>query len=295
MQKALKWVGIGLGVLIGLVLIVAVALYAIGRARIHRAYEVGENFTIPTSAEAAERGRLLTGSTVGCLECHSPDGSGSVFFDNEPPFGTMSAPNLTTGAGGVGGMTDAEWERAVRHGIGRDGRVLIIMPSHHFAWMSDEDLGAVLAYIKTLPPVDNELPARSLHPLLYVLGAAGMLGDLPVEAIDHEAAHPASVAASTDAGYGEYLTHLATCYDCHGPALDGESAGGPPAEVPPPNITGGGEVGGWTTEQFITAMRTGATPGGRQLDPEAMPWVFFGQMSDDDLTAIYNYLQTLPE
>lgn len=293
MSKALKWIGIGLGALIGLVLILVVGLYAMGRARIHRAYEVGEGFTIPTSATAVERGRVLTQGTVGCLECHAPDGRGSVFFDNEAPFGTMAAPNLTTGAGGVGGMTDAEWERAVRHGIGHDGRVLIIMPSHHFAWMSDEDLGAVLAYIKTLPPVDNELPARSLHPLLYIMGAAGMLGDLPVEVIDHDAAHPASVAPSIDAAYGEYLTHLATCYDCHGPALNGEAGGGPPSDVPPPDITGAGEVGGWTTEQFITALQTGVTPSGRVLNPDAMPWKLFGQMSDDELTAIYNYLQTL--
>jgi len=294
MQKVLKWVGIGLGGLVGVVLILAVVLYAMGRARIHRAYTVGEDFTIPASAEAVARGKLLTSSTVGCLECHAPNGAGNVFFENEAPFGTMAAPNLTTGAGGVGGMSDAEWERAVRHGIGNDGRVLIIMPSHHFAWMSDEDLGAVLAYIKSLPPVDNVLPARSLHPLLYIMGTAGMLGDLPVEMIDHQAAHPASIAPSTDAAYGEYLTHLATCYDCHGPALDGVSAGGPPADVPPPNITGGGEVGGWTLEQFQTALKTGVTPSGRTLSDE-MPWKLFGQMSDDNLEAIYNYLQTLPK
>jgi mono/diheme cytochrome c family protein len=160
--------------------------------------------------------------------------------------------------------------------------------------MSDEDLGAVLAYIKSLPPVDNELPARSLHPLLYILGTLGMLGDLPVEVIDHEASHPASVAPSTGAAYGEYLTHLATCYDCHGPTLDGTNVGGPPSDVPPPNITGSGEVGGWTREQFLTAMHTGVTPSGRTLS-DAMPWKLFGQMPDDDLTAIYNYLQSLPE
>jgi mono/diheme cytochrome c family protein len=219
---------------------------------------------------------------------------GEVFFDNEPPFGTLVAPNLTTGAGGAGGMTADQWERAIRHGIGSDGRVLLIMPSHQYSHMSDEDLNALLAYLQSLPPADNVLPARNLSPLVYLMGGAGLLGQAPAEVIDHEAGHPAAMPAGTTAEYGEYVSFLSACRDCHGANLDGVvSGGGPPSAVPPPDITGASEVGGWTTEQFISAIRTGTTPDGRQLSTD-MPWQMYANMTDEDLTALHNYLKTLP-
>jgi mono/diheme cytochrome c family protein len=87
---------------------------------------------------------------------------------------------------------------------------------------------------------------------------------------------------------------LAGCTDCHGPALDGVpgGGGGPPADVPPPNLTLSGEVGQWTQEQFVNTIRTGITPSGRQLSDE-MPWKVYGGMVDEDLQAVYAYLHTL--
>src|SRR5205085_1398771 len=158
--KVLKWIGIVLGGLILLIVIAAVALYAVGTAKVNKHHEVGEAFTAPTSAEAVARGDYLVHATAGCLDCHA-GGAGQYFFHNEMPFGTLAAPNLTSGKGGVGSkMTDTLWERAIRHGVGNDGRNLVIMPANNFTHMSDEDLGAVVAYLKTLPPIDNELEPR---------------------------------------------------------------------------------------------------------------------------------------
>ena len=268
----------------------AVALGLVGYSKISKKYQVGEAFTAPTSPEALARGKYLLTSTTGCLGCHA-DGAGQYFFHNEMPFGALAAPNLTTGQGGLGGaMTDSDLERAIRHGIGHDGRVLVIMPSSSFTHMSDEDLGAVIAYLRTLPPANNELEPRNFAPPAYVLLGSGLVGDLPAAAIDQTAQHPATVAHGVTAEYGQYLVTLATCADCHGPNLTGASGGPGPGA---PNISPSGEVGQWTQEQFINTIRTGITPSGRQLT-EDMPWKQFGTMVDEDLQAIYTYLHTLP-
>ncbi|MEP7358400.1 MAG: c-type cytochrome, partial [Anaerolineales bacterium] len=126
------------------------------------------------------------------------------------------------------------------------------------------------------------------------LFGAGMAGELPVDAIDHSAAHPASVAHGLTPEYGHYVVYMAGCTDCHGPSLNGvaPSGGGPPAAVPPPDLTLKGEVGQWTVEQFVNTIRTGITPSGHQLDSE-MPWEFYKGMTDEDLQAVYTYLHTL--
>src|SRR5258706_3502324 len=295
MRKVLKWIGIVLGGLVLLIVIAAVALYAVGSSTINKQHQVGEAFTAPTSAEAVARGEYLVNNVAGCFGCHGEGGMEQYFFHNEMPFGTLAAPNLTSGKGGVGSkMTDALWERAIRHGVGNDGRNLIIMPAFNFNHMSDEDFGAIVAYLKTLPPIDNELEPRQLALPAYVMLGAGMVGTLPVDMIDQTAAHPATVAHGVNPEYGKYVVTLAGCADCHGPALDGvvPAGGGPPAAVPPPNLTLSGEVGQWTQEQFVTTIRTGVTPSGRQLSEE-MPWKFYGGMVDEDLQAVYAYLHTL--
>ncbi len=296
MRKVLKWIGIVLGGLIVLIIVAVGVLYALGKKQLSQDANVGQPVDIPTSAEAVARGDYLFHAVMGCEDCHGEALRGNVFFDpalipDGPPFGTLYAPNLTTGVGGVGGMSDALWERALRHGIGNDGRTLFIMPAHEYTHISDADLGALVAYLKTVPAVDNPTPARNFSFMAYVLAGAGQLGPTPYEMIaNHSAAHP-NMAASTGAEYGEYLSHLGACRDCHGPTLAG--AADPGTGDLTPDLTMAGEVGAWTAEQFVTALHTGVTPGGHQLSP-GMPWAVYGKMSDDDLTAIYNYLHTLP-
>jgi mono/diheme cytochrome c family protein len=295
MGKVLKWIGIIIGGLIGMIILAVVVLYALGRAKFSQNANVGQPVAASTSAEAVARGDYLVHSVMGCEDCHGAGFRGNMFFDpalapDGPPFGTLYAPNLTTGTGGIGSISDAEFERAIRHGIGYDGRTLFIMPANEYTHLADDDLGALLAYIRSVPPADNQTKPRDFSFMAYVMAGAGQLGPTPYERIDQQAAHAASMPASTSAEYGEYLSHIAACRDCHGPELGG--AVEPGSGEATPNITATGDVGGWTAEQFLTALHTGATPDGHQLS-DNMPWKLYGTMTDSDLTAIYNYLQTL--
>lgn len=130
--------------------------------------------------------RLATISS--CNGCHGPDLSGDIFIDGAP-IGYLPAPNLTGGAGGVGtGYTAEDWARAIRHGVGADGRPLLIMASHHYAAYGDEDLAALIAYLQSLPPVDNDLGQRQIaFPGTIIFGVFGYNDAASVTKIDHEA------------------------------------------------------------------------------------------------------------
>jgi mono/diheme cytochrome c family protein len=292
MHKVLKWIGIVLGILIGLLIIVIAVVGAIGNQRLTNSqqYHVTETFTVVTSAEAVARGQYIVNSTTGCFGCHGDGAKGSIFI-NASPIGLLVTPNLTSGKGGIGSlMTDADWNRAIRHGIGQDGRVLVIMPADSFTHLSDADLGAIVAYLKSLPPVDNVLPARNLAFPAYLLIGAGVF-PLPAEIIDHNATHLASVTPAETADYGHYIVTLASCTTCHSPNL----TGGKPGQGAPvgPNISPTGEEGAWTRDQFINTIRTGVNPAGHQLSDQ-MPWKTFKNMTDQDMGAVYAYLHSLP-
>ncbi len=145
---------------------------------------------IPTQPAAIARGHHLA-IISGCIDCHGQNLSGRVFFENVM-IGRFVAPNLTKGKGGSGGrFSDEDWVRAIRHGVRPDGKPLLVMPSKQYYALSDADLGALIAYLETIPPVDNELPASTVSPI----GRALMLTmkDLPLlaaERIDHKAARP---------------------------------------------------------------------------------------------------------
>ena len=296
-RKILKWIGIVLGSLIGLLVLAFITLYIIGSAKWNRirgnVYDVPvEMIPIPSDQASIARGEHLA-AIRGCKYCHEETLSGQ--FDSVPGLITLSFPNLTAGAGGVGGAnTDQDWVRAIRHGVGHDGRGLLLMPSRNFYSLSDEDLGLLIAYLKTLPPVDNELPGTAPGPLGRVMLA---LGQFPPEAtnpdvlvIDHDGPLPVPPQPGVTVEYGKYLA--STCALCHGANFNGGIIR-TDAEYLAPNLTPGGEVAFWSEEDFITTLRTGVTPGGKQLK-DAMPWKYFGQMTDDELKAVWMYLQSLP-
>jgi hypothetical protein len=226
--------------------------------------------------------------------CHTEALSGQAVA--VPALLTFGIPNLTAGAGGVGvANTDEDWVRAIRHGVGHDGRGLILMPVRIFYSLSDEDLGALIAYLKSLPPVDNELPSTDLGPLGRVMLALGQLppeSTIPdVTVIDHNAPRPVPPEPGVTKEYGKYLALI--CTSCHGVHFDGQTIviDGPP--ILTPNLTPGGELHFWSEEDFRITLRTGVTPSGKHLD-SAMPWKYFGQMTDDELKAVWIYLQSLP-
>lgn len=295
-RKILKWIGIALGGLIGLLVLAFVVLYIIGSVKwnkLHGTYEVPmETISIPMDQASIARGEHIATIRM-CRHCHIDDLSGQSV--SVPGLVTLSIPNLTSGSGGVGATNTVEdWVRAIRHGVGHDGRGLALMPSSVFYYLSDEDLGALIVYLKSLPPVDNELPKTDLGPLGRVMLT---LGQLPPEivpsvtVIDHDGPRPIAPAPGVTVEYGKYLA--TTCTLCHGENLNGQTIREGGNVYVALNLTRGGEMIGWSEEQFIATMRTGVTPGGKQLI-DFMPWKYFGQMTDDELKAVWLYLQSLP-
>jgi mono/diheme cytochrome c family protein len=295
MGKILKWIGIILGALVLLVVIAVGGIFIRGQMMVNKTYVTPEvAVTVPTDAASIERGHHLMTVLADCVGCHGSDLSGGVILD-DPAFGLVVAPNLTTGKNGVGGqLSDADIARILRYGVKPDGHSVIIMPADDFTHLTDSDLGAVIAYIRSLPPVDTEPKSIALKPLPYVLLALGQLPIVIAERIDFsQVAAPAPITPGPTAEYGAYIVSV-SCQGCHGPGLSGgHIPGTPPDFAQAANLTPSGEVGGWTEADFEKAIRTGMTPTGRQLVTE-MPWQTFAKLTDDEVHALWLYIHSVP-
>jgi mono/diheme cytochrome c family protein len=246
---------------------------------------------VPTDADAVARGEHIA-ITRGCTECHGKDLGGKVLVD-ALPIGRLAAPNLTRGKGGVGARLDAiSIEHAVRHGLGEDGRLLLYMPATDFAGLADADVADLIAYVKSVPAVDRDVPPPAAGPLmrtLFLLDKAPLVYALKV---DQHAAHAASMAVSATPEYGRYLAQ--GCTGCHGDHFAGGHVPGTPPSFPDArNITPAGSIGKWTKPDFFTALRTGKRPDGSNINP-FMPWQSFSKLSDTELDALWAYLRTVP-
>jgi mono/diheme cytochrome c family protein len=220
---------------------------------------------------------------------------GNLYLD-DPAIGKVIASNLTSGKGGVGDEYAAEdWVHAIRHGVRPDKTPLLFMPSTEFYFLSDEDLGAVIAYIRSAAPVDNELPASSLSwPGRVVMTLVPAITFIPAELIAHAAPRPVAPEVGITPAYGEYLTY--SCKVCHSLTMSGGPIPGFPSSWPPaPNLTfgGGSALPAWTEGDFVNTVRTGVTPEGREIRGDYMPWGSYKFMSDDELKAVWVYLQSL--
>jgi len=277
---------------IALVLVVlgvlgVVVLYA-GSARFLARTFPTEVFTppIPTDTASIERGRHFGEALLDCGGCHGVDLGGGAWIDNAA-IGHLFAPNLTRGSGGIGGkLTDADWVRAIRHGVSRDGRGLVFMSSSAYAAISNEDLADVIAWLKQVPPVDRQMPPLSIGPLGRALFWAGAL---PVDAnvIDHQALEQ-KVRAPQAVPRGEYLARTSGCFACHGPDLKGVTLG----DVKSTDITPTG-LKGWTRAQFAVVMREGKRPDGTTVNP-LMPSVrAFSKLSDEEIDDLWQWQQGL--
>src|SRR5262245_31469441 len=140
MPKFVKWILIVLGGLVGLLVLVVIGLYVVSEMRLNKTYTIApETITIPTDAAAIEHGKHLATAIGKCIDCRGPDLAGTVFIDGPP--GKLIATNLTSGKGGVGGtFSDADWVRAIRHGVDPDGKPLLFMPAQEFYYFNDKDL-----------------------------------------------------------------------------------------------------------------------------------------------------------
>lgn len=194
MQTLIRWLGWILAVVLAVAIVALVAIYATSGWRINRTYAVEpEPVSIPAADDRAAiaRGEYLVKAITKCVDCHGA-GLGGDTFNDDLLFGRLIASNLTAGEGGVGrDYTDADWVRSIRHGVGPDGKPLLFMPSVEYYPLSDADLGALIAYVKSVPPVDNpDLPGNRVGPLGRFLFLSGQLDLLPAEKIDHDAPGP---------------------------------------------------------------------------------------------------------
>jgi mono/diheme cytochrome c family protein len=294
MRKFLKWIGIILGALIVLLVLTVGTVYAVSTYRFNRTYEVQvEQVEIPTDQASIEYGEHVA-SIRSCIACHGDDLAGQIEFE-DPMVGRIANANLTSGVGGVGAAySDDDWVRAIRHGLTPEGKPILIMPAHTMYPMSDEDLGAVIAYLKNIPPVNKERLPVSLSLLPRVMYLTGQMDFLvAAELIDHDGPRPAAPERGVTAEYGAYLAGL--CTVCHGAGLSGgQIPGTPPSDPPARNLTPAGRLKNWTLEEFVAAMRTGSTPDGGQLRDQYMPYSIFVDMTDEELEAIWLYLGSLP-
>jgi mono/diheme cytochrome c family protein len=251
---------------------------------------------VPRDLAGIERGRHLGEAIAQCGFCHGDDLSGKSLAD-DPWLGSIWGPNLTAGRGGLPrSYRDEDLARAIRHGVTRNGRSVRMMPSDQLGALSDDDLAAVIAWVRSLPPVDASVPESRAGPATRVALVAGLAPELlAAERIDHSASSPPAPRPAPSAEYGAYLVQVGICRVCHHDGLEGGLHPlALPGEPPPSDLTSSGPLGGWSESEFIDTMRSGRTPDGRLLAAEFMPWPRYAQMSDTELRAIFAYLETVP-
>ncbi len=293
MKKILRALAWGVGIVVALLVIAGCMLYFYTQRGIDRKYAIaGHPLTIPTDSLALVRGQHVATALAHCVGCHGADLGGGQFI-NEPPVARLWAANLTRGAGGVGGqLSDLDWERAIRHAVKPDGSPLLFMPSLEFQWLSDDDAAALIAYLKSLPPVDRVPAPNAVGPIGRLLYAKGDLVLVPAEQVQHEA-HAAATPPAVTAEYGRYLAEIGGCKGCHGEGLSGgKIPGTPPDWKPAANITPAG-IGHYTEEDFFRALREGKRPGNAPID-SLMPFRFTKLMTDDEIRALWLFVKTVP-
>ncbi|MGZ5080776.1 MAG: c-type cytochrome, partial [Usitatibacter sp.] len=178
---------------------------------------------------ALKLGKYLFDSR-GCGECHGGDGRGRMMVD-DPNGLYVQTPNITAGAGGVvANYGEADWVRAIRHGVNPKGHALLIMPSEDYNRLSDADFAALVAYVRSLPPLSGEATRIRLPAIETALYGVGMIQDAS-EKIDHRRPPSAPIAVAASAEHGAYM--IGMCVGCHGAALSGGKIAGNPPDWPP--------------------------------------------------------------
>ena len=302
---------LALGGLVGIVVLGAGGIVGFSAASWDNPRDIDEVGLIASSDPAViERGRYLAYGPAHCAYCHNtaenwarldagehvPLIGGTEF---ELPFGTFRAPNLTPDEEtGIGRATDGQLARMIRHNIRVDGRVAI--PFMEFQNMSDEDVVAVISFLRSQDPVRHEVPPAEvslLGKILLTFMIKPIDGDPPA----------ASPAEELTLARGDYMANnVANCAGCHsersmtdgsytGPKFAGGMVmsldGDPSRGFVTPNLTpdpATGRIANWTEDQFLARFRAGP-----QFRESHMPWNAFMRMSDTDIRAIYRYLNSL--
>ncbi len=289
MNAFLKWGGSVIGGLFTLIPTLLLVLALMGFYKLNQ----GHSNPVMDVKVAGTPEQLARGEQLAhiCSGCHSPNDSlplsGNNFLAGNglPPIGTLYAPNLTP-AGEIKDWSDGEVIRAIREGIHKNGRSLLIMPAENFKNMSDEDVQALVAYLRSQPATGEPSPTTQFN----------LLGALFINLADFRTAQGpvgnVTTPASGTPEYGKYMVDIIGCRSCHGDQLQGRdpnSRNGPPAG---PNLTK--VVPNWTEEEFMTFFNTGKIPSGATVGAN-MPWqVVRKTATDAEMHDIYTYLHSLP-
>ena len=244
---------------------------------------------VESTPEQVARGEYIV--NLGCVGCHGVDEApplkGGWNMAEAEGFGFMgqvATENLTPG-GKLAGYTDGEIFRVIRKGVDKDGDLLMFMSMLSYRELSDDDIEAVIAYMRSLPAETTDAPTGDkLNFLGVVIMGSGMF-PAPAPAADSIDAPP----AGTTPEYGKYVATFGDCRGCHGSDMTGTPASSFAAAVPNPRPF----VGTLTLEEFIQSFRTGVRPNGTPFT-DAMPWQSAAHMTDDDLAALYAYLTAAP-
>lgn len=292
MNQWIKRAGIAAGVLaVGVAAAVAAGLQLAERKMARRVDVPVPAVAERSDAAALERGRYLYASR-GCVDCHGANGAGRSFVEQDGLH--IRGANITTGAGGVvAAYTTQDWVRAIRHGVSPGGRALMVMPSEDYNRFTDEDVAALIAYARSLPPaagtpaiIQLPLPARVLYGFGVIRDAA--------DKIDHRLPPARPVAEGVTLQHGAYVANM--CLGCHGPQLaGGRIPGGPPDWPAAANLTpqpGSGMAAYADADAFLRMFRSGKRPDGSAI--QVMPFESLRQMNDTDLRALHLYLKSLP-
>jgi len=286
----MKWIGVGLAGLVGVVILAIAVVYGVTSRRISKVYTFNDPpLAVPTDSASIARGQHFVKAIGKCAACHGDNLAGRVVFDNQA-IGRLYAANLTGGTGGIGNYTDADYVRALRHGVGRNGRPLLMMPTDAFYYINDEDLANSIAYLKTIPAVDAVIPAKRVGPVARVLFLTTDFPLVEVESVPTSGPRPKAVPREATRQYGDYLATTGSCKSCH---LADLSGGAPIGEnVVSSNLTPTG-IGKWTEADFKKSLREGIRPDGKALSA-AMPWPYTRFMSDDEIHALWLYIRSVP-
>jgi mono/diheme cytochrome c family protein len=281
MKRLLRWLGYGLAGL------VAVALVLGGWIWFASSREIGRvHAAVPEPLPAASPAQLADGPRqgliLGCVSCHGEGLRGEKMIDS-PVVGTLWAPNLTEVAAR---STDAQLARAIRHGIGTDGRPLWIMPSGPYSRMSDGEVAALVAWIRSLPRAGERSPRISPGPLGRFGIATGAVEPSPATIEEYRVREPYGVGPAHAAG--RRIAAIA-CSGCHGADL----GGGHVASQDTPGLS---IAAAYDPAQFTTLLRTGRPPSGRDLGLMAeVARDDLRHLTDAEIAQLHAYLRARAE
>lgn len=290
MKTWIKWTAAGVAVLVVLALGAVVTGTQLAERKLARQVSVNVRAVpIATEGQALERGKYLFMSR-GCTDCHGTNGGGRDFIND----GSMrvAGPNITPG-GVTAGYKAEDWVRSIRHGIKPDGRPILIMPSEDYNRLTDDDLGALVGYLRSMPAVSGGKAIVELPVPVRALYGFGAIQDA-AEKIDHALAPAQPVAAAVNAQHGAYVANM--CIGCHGEKLSGgKIPGGPPDWPAAANLTPGEQsamVRYPDAAAFTTMLRSGKRPDGTSI--KVMPFESISRISELDAQALYAFLKSVP-